>query len=311
MPEGDTIRRLADDLNRRFGGQQVLSSVFRHPRLATLNMAGQQFQSADAHGKHLLMRFDNGRSLHIHLRMNGSVVRGIPRNVPAYRRRFDMQFTGGWIAGIDLPVLELLRTRDEASLLAYLGPDICGTYNHRVALERLAHAGTMPLSAAMLDQRLAAGFGNIYAVETPFIVGLNPFTPVAAIENLDAVLSIGVALIRTNARRGPQNTRGIRLDTSEHWVLNRHIRVCRWCDCELVRIEGAHSPWGRRTAFCPQCQPDSQTQADLGRASTLLKLHPARQLLDPATLRLKEQKFSQVETLPTAARPTARYRRRL
>ena len=62
MPEGDTLRRLAGRITERFAGQRVLRSVIRDPRIATVDFRGRVLVDADAYGKHLFLRFDDGRS---------------------------------------------------------------------------------------------------------------------------------------------------------------------------------------------------------------------------------------------------------
>ena len=87
MPEGDTIRRLAERINTRFAGQRVQRCVTRDPRLVGVDLAGAVLLEADASGKHLLVRFDDGRTLHAHLRMDGSFRVGPAATEPAWRRR--------------------------------------------------------------------------------------------------------------------------------------------------------------------------------------------------------------------------------
>ena len=282
MPEGDTIRRLADSLTAKFAGSEVVSSRFRHPRLATVDLGGATFVEADARGKHLLMRFSNDYSIHVHLRMDGSVYNRFVPEVAASRRKFEIQLNSGWITAVDIPVLEMQRTKREQQVVGHLGPDICGNYDHESATSRFRSAGSVPVTQAMLDQQVVAGFGNIYAVETPFIVGINPYTQVDRLSNASGLLTIGVGLIRTNARFGPQNTTGKRLSRSEHWVLSRKIFQCKVCGEHMQRVAGRDSPWKRRHAWCPRCQPAENTEVDLDRAAELLALHPCREIVDLA-----------------------------
>jgi endonuclease-8 len=281
MPEGDTIRRLADDIDRRFVGAAVVASTFRHPRLATLDLAGRRLVGTAAHGKHLFVRFDDGTSLHVHLLMQGRVRFGRVDGIPDWRRRFELVLRGGngrrSMVGVDIPLLHHLPTDDESAFVGHLGPDVCapGGVDLDVATSRLADLGDAELGRALLDQRAVAGFGNIYAVEVPFVCGVSPLTPVAHIDGLDDLVAIGVALIRTNAERGPQNTTGRRLATDDHWVLPGGVRRCPVCGEGLHRRSGAESPWRRRTAWCPHCQPDDDVTVDGERARRLLALHPA------------------------------------
>lgn len=303
MPEGDTIRRLADNLTAKFGGSTVVRSTFRHPRLATVDLGGTELLEADAFGKHLFLRFSNGYSIHVHLRMGGSVYGRIAPEISAARRRFELRLDGGSITGVDIPVLEFLRTSRERNITARLGTDVCGAYDGDAATKRFVAAADLPVTQAMLDQRFVAGFGNIYAVETPFIVGVNPYTPVNRLSDAGALLAIGVGLMRSNARHGPQNTTSRNLSRSDHWVLSGRNYLCRICGERLVRISGRNSPWQRRHAWCPKCQPEGKTEVDLARAAKLLALHPCREIIDIAQGRL----IADVSQPVRAKQSTARY----
>src|SRR3954454_8332627 len=95
MPEGDTIRRLAEKIDRRFGGQRVQRCVTRDPRLVGVDLTGAVLRGADAHGKHLLIRFDDGRTVHAHLRMDGSWRVGPAATEPQWRRRIELWLEEG------------------------------------------------------------------------------------------------------------------------------------------------------------------------------------------------------------------------
>ncbi|MEJ7799673.1 MAG: DNA-formamidopyrimidine glycosylase family protein, partial [Ilumatobacter sp.] len=76
MPEGDTLRLLATRINDRLGGGVVERSVVRDPRLVGVDLTGTTLVGANAYGKHLFIRFDDGRSLHAHLLMTGGFAVG-------------------------------------------------------------------------------------------------------------------------------------------------------------------------------------------------------------------------------------------
>ena len=143
---------------------------------------------ADAIGKHLFIRFDNGNTLHSHLRMTGSWTVGPPACEPEWRRRVELWMESGRLTGIDLPIVELLPTAQEEEIVGHLGPDLCGPETPDLAdvTERLQRDPRQVLAAALLDQRNVAGFGNLYAVEVPFIAGVSPNQPVGTIEGLRA-----------------------------------------------------------------------------------------------------------------------------
>lgn len=305
VPEGDTIRRLAAKVEERFGGSVVARSTFRHPRLATVDLAGQALVGTASTGKHLFLRFDGGSTLAIHLLMQGRVRFGRVTAEP-HRRRFELRFGDpkpGLLTGVDIPKLDLVRTRDESAVVGHLGPDACGAYDHEVAVERLRSVGGLPLGGALLDQRVVAGLGNIYAVETPFIVGIDPRTPVGELDRPDAALAVGVALIRANALLGPQNTTGRRLHTDDHWVIDGRIRHCPLCGERLLRLLEAATPWHRRTAICPACQAPEHRHVDLERARGLLVGHPGRRAVDFDTGALVADTTEQVAPAGRGFRP--------
>ncbi|MEO5900512.1 MAG: DNA-formamidopyrimidine glycosylase family protein [Ilumatobacteraceae bacterium] len=279
MPEGDTIRRLAERINVRFAGQRVQRCVTRDPRLVGLDLTGRVLVDADAVGKHLLIRFDNGRTLHAHLLMTGSWRVGPVATEPEWRRRVELWLEDGRLTGLDVPLLGMIATADEASVLGHLGPDLCGpeAADLDVVVGNLLREPQRELAAALLDQRNVAGWGNLYANELPFIVGVSPNQPVGAITGLADLVGIGAALIRTNAARGPQNTTGRKLTTDDHWIYPKRGRPCPLCGTRLVGFEERDSPWRRVTTWCPTCQRlVPEATVDVVRAKRLLALHPAR-----------------------------------
>jgi endonuclease-8 len=281
MPEGDTIRRLADRIAARFVGQRCTRCVTRDPRLVGLDLTGDVLREADAVGKHLFLRFEaedgRRRSVHAHLLMDGRFVVGPASTEHEWRRRLELWFDDGRLTGLDVPLLGVVPTDREHELTDHLGPDLCGPRapDPVMVAARLQRDPDLPLAAALLDQRNAAGFGNVYAVELPFVVGVSPNQPVGAIVGLDGLLAIGIPMIRQHATKGPRNTTGRRLATADHFVYGR--QSCPLCATPLRHWTDRDSPWGRISSWCPACQrvEDPRT-VDLARARKLLALHPVR-----------------------------------
>lgn len=277
MPEGDTIRRLADRINERFAGQRCTRCITRDPRLVGLDLTGRTLVAADAVGKNLLLRFDDGRTLHAHLLMQGSWRVGPASAEPEWRRRVELWFEDGRLTAVDVPILGVVATAHEAQVVGHLGPDLCGAMapDPDVVAARLQRDPDLPLAGALLDQRNVAGFGNVYAVELPFIVGVSPNQPVASIDGLDGLLRVGTPMIRGHAAKGPRNTTGRRLNQPDHFVYGR--QSCPVCATRLDSWDETASPWGRISAWCPVCQRvDERRAVDLVRARRLLALHPVR-----------------------------------
>mgnify|MGYP002651415829 CR=1 FL=1 len=90
MPEGDTVLRAAQRLDRALSGQVLTRCDLRMPQWATVDLTGATVLSTIARGKHLLTRFDEGHTLHTHLKMEGSWQVYAPRERwrrPAHQAR--------------------------------------------------------------------------------------------------------------------------------------------------------------------------------------------------------------------------------
>ena|GEM_PF-4392458 len=120
------------------------------------------------HGKHLLTRLSNDLTLHTHLLMSGSWTvpdtgRWLPKAV-TLGVRVVLRTDGPAAYGVKIPIVELLRTRDEGDVIGHLGPDpLRGDWDIAEAARRLSENPDRPLVAALLDQRCVAGFGNLWA----------------------------------------------------------------------------------------------------------------------------------------------------
>ena len=211
--------------------------------------------------------------------MTGSWKVGPAATEPQWRRRIELWMETGRLTGIDLPIVEVLATADEARVIGHLGPDLCGVEQPDIdeITERLCREPLAPLATALLDQRNVAGFGNVYAIEVPFIAGVSPNQPVGSISGLLDLVGLGAAMIRTNAERGPQNTTGRRLNSDDHWIYGKRGRPCPLCGSTLDGWDERASPWGRVSVWCPECQRVEDVRAvDRSRIAKLVALHPAR-----------------------------------
>jgi endonuclease-8 len=280
MPEGDALRRLAGRINERFAGQRVQRSVTRDPRIATVDFGGRVLVDADAYGKHLFVRFDDGRTLHAHLLMTGSFDVGRVSRKPEWKRRVELWMEDGRLTGVSVPLLDVVATADEHTITDPLGPDLCapaGPPDMEEVTTRLVRDGDAPLVGALLDQRNVAGFGNVYANDLPFIGGVSPYQPVGSIAGLVDLVAIGTALIRLNVANGAINTTGRKLGTGDHWVHGLGRGRCPVCGSVLDFRDADSTAWQRSITWCASCQPlaPGGVEVDLVRARRLVALHPA------------------------------------
>ncbi|WP_295788673.1 DNA-formamidopyrimidine glycosylase family protein [uncultured Microbacterium sp.] len=271
MPEGDSVFRLRRRLEAATRGALVVDGELRSGNAAGRSLAGATITAYDTHGKHLLTRFDDGRTLHTHLRMQGSwTITRAGRRLPAAARdqaRVRMRLADGReVWGIDLPVVELLPTAREIDAVGYLGPDpLREDWDADEAVRRLSQRPDRPFVAALLDQTRMAGLGNLWVNELAFLRGIHPFAPIGGTD-LDALVALAARCLRLSATVPGmyQVTTGDRRRGSSHWVVGRAGRPCLRCGSRVrVRDEVANDPEQRRTWWCPRCQP-SAPAADVG-----------------------------------------------
>ena len=261
MPEGHTIHRLARDLRRTLGGAVVEASSPQgrfHDGAQLLH--GRPLTRADAWGKHLFLDFAD-RALHVHLGLIGK-FRPVPTTEPE-RDSIRLRLTGrdqAW----DLTGPQDCRLIDPAEreeLISRLGPD---------PLRRGARAGDVatglarkriPVAAALLDQSVVAGIGNVYRAEFLFLLGIDPHRPAQQLSarEVDALWE----LAKVQLRRGVQLNRIVtvskedagrspgRLARDESlYVYQRDGLPCRRCGTEISIGPIA----GRSCWWCPRCQ---------------------------------------------------------
>lgn len=256
MPEGDTVWLHCKRLHEALAGQVLTVSDFRVPQLATTSLVGQTVLEVRPRGKHLLMRFSGGVTLHTHLRMDGTwrIFRPGQRwsGGPDWQVRVVIGTAERTAVGYRLPVVELIATSDEDSVVGHLGPDVCADdFDLDEAVRRLAADPTREIGTALLDQRLLAGLGNLYRIEVLFLSGITPWTPVTDVD-LPAVVKRSVKLIRANLGRFQQTTTGSLRKGDEHWVFER--RECRRCGGPTRRADQGEPPQARVTYWCGFCQ---------------------------------------------------------
>ena len=241
-------------------GRTVVRSDFRVPQHATADLAGREVLAFESYGKHMLTRFSGGLTLHTHFEMDGAwQVVGPGKRLP---RTFDdeirlvLQTDGPTAYALRMPVLELLPTAEEAGVVGHLGPDLLGEgWHEEEAVRRLSADPDRPIVEALLDQKNLAGIGNLWAVETCYLRGLSPWTPVRDVD-LPAALRLAQRMMRHSLDHPGQVTTGDTRRGQTHWVYGRAERPCRRCGTPVqFRDSVTGQPYARETWWCPSCQP--------------------------------------------------------
>jgi formamidopyrimidine-DNA glycosylase len=270
LPEVETIR-LA--LEPHVVGRTLERVEIHDPRLVrpfepmavAAELEGERVAALERRGKYLIVRFDSGRALLIHLRMTGSLRHAPPSSLgeDPYRRAVVKLDDGSDVAYRDVRRFGTWQLLEPNELDPYL--------TQRVGREPLERGSTArrlgerlfdrraPVKAAILDQRTVAGLGNIYADEALWRARLHPLRPAGMLDGDElARLARGIkdALKAGLARQGaslrdystPDGGRGRMQE--EFRVYGREGEPCRRCGTPIEKIRAA----GRGTWYCPSCQ---------------------------------------------------------
>jgi formamidopyrimidine-DNA glycosylase len=212
-------------------------------------LSGARVIRVERRGKHQLVHLDDGRVIHVHFRMNGDWVlgrRGEP--LPRFARAV-LDFQSG--ARAVLEDSRALSTVDvhakDAPPSLDLGPE---PHDERLTAATLrtalSHRRTA-IKVALLDQRIIAGLGNIYASESLWRAKIDPRAMAASLAPATVATllrAIRAVIVRATGGRYT-NAENARLD-----VYDREGKPCRRCGGTIRRIVQG----GRSTYFCPRCQ---------------------------------------------------------
>ncbi|MCP3422578.1 Fpg/Nei family DNA glycosylase [Nocardioides pinisoli] len=286
MPEGHTLRKLADDLTAAFAGRRVrVSSPQGRFAGDAEQLDGSRVVGADSAGKHLFLELEGERFVHVHLGLIGqfdvhaAVPDGmVPAPVGAVRLRLvslEDPADPRPPAYADLRgaiVCDLVGAGRRAEILARLGPDpLRADADPDLAWRRIS-ASPRAIGDLLMDQKVLAGVGNVYRAEVLFRHRIHPLRPGNTLRSgqwramwadLVALMAEGVQTGRIDTVR-PEHTpeamgRPPRKDDhgGEVYVYRRTSQPCLVCGTTVRTGELA----GRNTFWCPQCQPKFRSRA--------------------------------------------------
>ena len=264
MPELPEVETYRARLEPRLVGRKLSRVRIHDPRLTMplepaeveAELEGERVASVERRGKYIVVRFESGLALVVHLRMTG----GFPETPATHERATidlddgtgvsyrDVRRFGTWHVLAPLELEEYLGAR--------LGPEPLGPrFTVRFLSERLARRRAA-LKAVLLDQRVVAGMGNIYADEALWHARLHPLRPALELDDSEvASLRRGVrrALRRGIERQGADLGDGAYPQGSmqdEFRVYGRTGEPCRRCRAPIEKTRVG----GRGTHYCPVCQ---------------------------------------------------------
>ncbi len=261
MPEGDTIHKLAKYLHSALAGTLV-QGVRLRPVFGD-SSGPRRVSGVVSEGKHLYLSFDDGWQLRSHLGMYGSWHRyrpGQPWRKPARQASIVIVGADADYVCFNAKQVQWLKQLGfaRADQANRLGPDLI---REPFDADRILARAKALLSSStlivdlLLDQRLAAGIGNVYKSEILFVEGRSPMLRLQDLSN-DALASLywrAAELLRDNLGGGPRTTRKAFDEKGPLWVYGRFARPCLRCATPIRRASLGVNP--RSTYWCPACQP--------------------------------------------------------
>jgi formamidopyrimidine-DNA glycosylase len=271
LPEVETVRLGLEPalVGRRLERVEIVDPRLTRPldpAAVARGLEGERVAALERRGKYLVVRFESGRVLLIHLRMTGSL-----RHAPAgtlvddpYRRAVVRLDDGSDVAYRDVRRFGTWLLVEPHELDPYLaerlGPEPLAAAFTASELAARLRGRRAPVKAALLDQRTLAGMGNIYVDEALWRARVHPLTPAGELSAraigrvrdgiLDA-LRMGIArqgaTLRDYAR--PDGKPGAMQD--EFAVYGRDGEPCPRCGTLIAKTRAG----GRGTWYCPRCQP--------------------------------------------------------
>ena len=271
LPEVETVRARLEPvlvgrtLERVDISDSRLTRPF-DPRMVAAELEGERVGRVARRGKYLLLEFESGRVLLVHLRMTGSFHVAPPGSLAddPHRRALITLGDGSDVAYRDVRRFGtwLLLEPDQTApyLETRVGEEpLQQGFSTRNVVPKLSRRRA-PVKAVLLDQRVFAGMGNIYADEALWRARIHPLRPaneVAPDELRRLVRGVRDALKVGIARQGSTISTYRQPDGApgrmqhEFKVYGRAGEPCDRCGTPIEKIRVA----GRGTSYCPECQP--------------------------------------------------------
>lgn len=224
------------------------------PPRAARSLAGDRVLGVERRGKTQRFRLQSGRRLDVHFRMTGDwVVRQPGGPLPAYARA-ELTFDDGASLVLDDPRALSVVTLHPAGEPPDddLGPEPTDRAFDARWLGAALASRRVSIKQALLDQRVVAGLGNIYAAEALWHARIDPRTPANRLgpPRVKRLVTGIRAVIRRAIRQAARYTGAERESPARFAVYDREGLPCRRCGTAIRRIVQG----GRSTYFCPRCQ---------------------------------------------------------
>jgi formamidopyrimidine-DNA glycosylase len=282
LPEVETVRvRLAPDVE----GRTILRARVDDLRLVRPELpeviagalTGATIARVDRRGKYLLLRLASGETLAVHLRMTGNLLRRLANDEPPRFVRAELELDdGSLVAYTDVRrfgTWQLLRDVAIADdyIAQRLGPEPFSDEFTPAFLYAALHRREAAVKSVLLDQRVVAGLGNIYADEALWAARIHPELPASRVRRPDAERLHGAIRDALTAGIEAQGAsiRDYRMPDGGHGSAQERFAAygrtglpCPRCGTAIRRLVVGQ----RGTHICPHCQRTPRVRASAARA---------------------------------------------
>ena len=268
MPELPEVETIRNELSPWVVGQSFTQVTIFDARLVPEasteelrhKLVGQTIGSLQRRGKYLIFHLSDSQSLIMHLRMTGSLLLN-PEEINHYARAVFCFSNGTQLVFRDQRRLGLIRLVDNTeTIVGKLGPEPLAESFTPGVLGGLLSKHHIPIKAALIDQNVIAGIGNMYADEALFAARIHPLRQADTL-SLQEIKTLYHSI--RNVLRSAIGSKGASVDTYvrpegqlgvaqfDFKVAHRNGQPCPVCGSPVQRI----SVRKRGSYFCPHCQP--------------------------------------------------------
>jgi formamidopyrimidine-DNA glycosylase len=255
LPEVEFATRLLD---RAIRDKRIVALRALHPSMRRSlgdggeRVRGRRVLTVSRRGKHQLVALDDGTSVHVHFRMTGDWAIGTTSDAERRHARAELDLDDGTrVSLLDSRALATLSVHPPGhSPLPELGPEALDPALDATVLAAALAGRRLAIKPALLDQRVVAGLGNIYAVEALWHARISPRAAAASLR-ADRLARLIAGMRRTLADATHDPGRYGRGEAAHRLhVYDRAGEPCERCGAVIRRIVQS----GRSTYYCPRCQ---------------------------------------------------------
>jgi formamidopyrimidine-DNA glycosylase len=261
MPELPEVEYAATIARRVAVGRTITSVRVRHrsqrrslPARDARSLVGDRVLAVERRGKSQRFQLASGRELRVHFRMTGDWLLPGAASLPKTVRAI-LTFDDGSRLALDDPrALSVLSLCPVPAEDHALGPDAIDLGLTPSVLAHALATRRIPIKVALLDQKVVAGVGNIYASEALWRARIDPRTPANELSTKQLGVLLRAVRATLRAAIGRQEryyaNGGSAGAANRFAAYDREGEPCRRCRSPIRRIIQG----GRSTYFCPRCQ---------------------------------------------------------